>query len=196
MSSPELIEPHRAVLRLADEWTISHSAAREIVKGVLRGKKCLVIGSSRLGEPPHDISEKIADALATTYVPSIALIPWGFADVKMDWNGLIEHGRKLLPAIYEPIVAAAEARTADGQDRPTLAAEIKMRDWLLQQVNDPPARKDDVLAEARAGRLIGKVGKRLGRNSFDRAWDEHAPDAWKKPGKRKKVLQPSEMKPL
>jgi hypothetical protein len=113
MPSPELIEPHAAVYRLADEWNIPHQAAEQIVKGVLHDGQCYVRGRHR-GGPLRDISRDLATALASSYCPH-GPVPWGFTDVQMDWNGLLKHGRVLVPTAYESDVATAEARAADVQ---------------------------------------------------------------------------------
>ena len=45
------------------------------------------------------------------YSPHV-LIPWGFTDVGIDWDHLLEHGRPLVPEMWEYFVAAAEAPVA------------------------------------------------------------------------------------
>jgi hypothetical protein len=105
MSSPELIEPHAAEYRLADEWGIPYPVAGQIVRGVLHGGQCYVRGR-RLGEPLRDVSKEIAAAMSA--MPSTSMIPWGFTDVEIDWRGLIVHGRPLVPTAYEHDVAATK----------------------------------------------------------------------------------------
>jgi hypothetical protein len=54
----------------------------------------------------RDIREDIAEALLK--YPLDILIPWGFSDVEIDWNGLIEYGRRLVPSAYEFVVQQAK----------------------------------------------------------------------------------------
>jgi hypothetical protein len=192
MSQPEWIKPWLAVGRPADLWDISSHTAEQIVRGVLRGGDVLVRGKDFSDTGLRIISKEIGATLSRDFLHS-----WKFSDVEMDWNGLLKHGRNLVPGESEYWVSAAieklEARSG-ANDRPTAAAETEMKLWLLRQADDPPGRKADIFKWAKSGELIGEKGKALGHNSFARAWDQAAPQTWKRPGKRTKVLQLSDIK--
>jgi hypothetical protein len=121
----EWIEPYKAALQLRHEWNIPYEAAQDIVQGVLLGAKCSVRGR-RAGHGLRDISKDIAAALSKDYItPGCSnLIPWGFSDVEIDWNGLLKHGRELVPREWEYLVSAAEASsTGDATKAATYLAE-------------------------------------------------------------------------
>jgi len=166
MSSPERIEPRAAAIRLADEWNIPYPVAEQIVKGVLLGGQCYVRGRRWIGEPLRDISKEIAAAQAQeSGIPGSGMIPWGFTDVEMDWRGLIEHGRPLVPTAYEHNVVAAEARAAD---MPTLKSNDELRavEFLAPRLQENPTIKRD---DAR--KMLGTKFPTLGKRGFvERVW--------------------------
>jgi hypothetical protein len=107
MPKRELVKLHDAAGRLASKWDIPSSVTEQIVKAVLQGGKCFVRGR-RLGEMGlRDISREISMEFGSTFPPAL-LFSREFVDVEIDWHDLIEHGRKLVPAMWEPFVAAAE----------------------------------------------------------------------------------------
>jgi hypothetical protein len=68
---------------------------------------------------------------------------------------------------------------------PIIAAEKKIAEWLAEQHDDPPARRDDVFRSAKSGQLIGDLGKKLSYRGFLRAWAAASPRAWTLPGRRR-----------
>ena len=199
MSQPEWVEPHLAVHRLTLYWDIPSNIAEQIVRGVLRSGDVLVRGRGRalakdsFGDTDLRI---ISKEIGATLNPG-SLISWEFSDVEIDWSGLLKHGRNLVPSEYEYWVSKAienlEARSG-ANGRATASAETEMTIWLRQQADEPPGRKADIFKWAKSGEVIGEKGKTLGHRSFARAWNQAAPRAWKKPGKRAQVLQLSDIK--
>jgi hypothetical protein len=108
MPPRELVKLHDAAGRLAFKWGIPSSAVTEqIVKAVLQGGECFVRGR-RPGEMGlRDISREISMEFGSPFPPAL-LFSREFVDVEIDWRGLLEHGRKLVPTAYEDDVAAAE----------------------------------------------------------------------------------------
>jgi hypothetical protein len=200
MSQPEWVEPYLATHRLAQHWDIPLGIAEQIVRGVLRNRDVLVRGrghglikGSGFGDTGLRI---ISEEIGATLNPD-SLISWEFSEVEMDWNGLLKYGRNLVPPPYEYWVSVAVEKLevrSKANDRATMSAETEMKVWLRQQANEPRGRKADIRKWAKSGELIGEKGKTLGHKSFARAWDQAAPSAWKKPGKRRQVLQLSEIK--
>jgi hypothetical protein len=200
MSQPEWVEPHLAADRLAHHWDIPLQIAEQIIRGVLRSNEAVVRGRGRglaKGSGFGDTGLRlIGREIGATLNPG-SLISWEFNDVEIDWNWLLKHGRNLVPPAYEYWVSAAIEKLEAGSavnGRATASAETAMKLWLHRQTDDPPARKADIFEWAKSGELIGKKGKTLGHKSFARAWDDAAPPAWKRPGKRTRVLQLSEIK--
>ena len=200
MSQPEWVEPHLAADRLAHHWDIPLQIAEQIIRGVLRSNEAVVRGRGRglaKGSGFGDTGLRlIGREIGATLNPG-SLISWEFSDVEIDWSGLLKHGRNLVPSEYEYRVSKAienlEARSG-ANDRATASAETEMTIWLRQQADEPPGRKADIFKWAKSGELIGEKGKTLGHRSFARAWNQAAPRAWKKPGKRAQVLQLSDIK--
>jgi hypothetical protein len=162
--SPKLIEPHDAAYRLAREWNIPHPAAEQIVKGVLLSEQCIVVGKPPSG-PLQDVSKAIAAAIRATYMPSTSMImiPWGFTDVKMDWRGVLEHGRPLVPAIWEHAVAEAEDGPAD---MPPLKSNDEFRavEFLAPRLQENTKRDD-------AWKMVATKFPTLSKRGFDeRVW--------------------------
>jgi len=177
MPHSNFIYPYEAAVQLSAAWDIPVSVTEQIVRAVLRGGACYVRGRSRFDFELQDISKEIGATLLHGSLSSL-----DFIDVEIDWNGLLAHGRKLVPREWEYLVSAAEDRA-----RPSMAdAEKALRVWLHQQGGKPPRHKTEIRALAQSGELIGERGKTLGRNGFNRAWDQAAPPAWKRPGPKKK----------
>jgi hypothetical protein len=195
MSQPEWVDPHLATHRLGYYWDIPSQIAEQIVRGILQNGDVLVRGRGR-GLRFDTGLRIISKEIGTTLHPS-SLISWEFSNVEMDWNGLLKQGRNLVPSDYEHWVSEAIEKLEDrsgAKHRATASAETEMNTWLRQQADDPSGRKADIFKWAKSGELIGEKGKKLGRRSFARAWDQAAPHAWKKPGKRAQVLQLSDIK--
>jgi hypothetical protein len=200
MPQPEWVEPHLAAHRLAHHWDIPLQIAEQIVRGVLRsnnevqvrGRGRGLVKGTGFGDTELRL---IGREIGATLNPG-SLISSEFSDVEMDWSGLLKHSRNLVPPDYEHGVSAAieKLEVGSGANPATAAAETEMKLWLRQRADDPPGRKADIFKWAKSGELIGEKGKALGRKSFGRAWGQAAPHAWKRPGKRTKVLQLSELK--
>jgi hypothetical protein len=161
-----LIDPHAAAYRLASKWGIPHPVAEQIVKGVLYGGHCFVVGR-RLGEPLQDVSKAVAAAMSSAYMPSTSMIPWDFTDVKMDWNDLLEHGRKLVPPMWEQFISAAEDGLAD---EPALTSrdEHEAVAFLAKHLKLNPAMKRDD-----AWRSFGARFPTLSKKGFlERVWPQ------------------------
>jgi hypothetical protein len=97
MSTPKWIEPYPAAWRLAEHWSIPLVVAEEIVRAVPQGRKVLVRGQDYGGGSivPREITEEIGETLLPGSLTSSK-----FIDVQMDWNGLLVHGRKLIPFVH------------------------------------------------------------------------------------------------
>jgi len=189
MFQPKLVALFIAPNELACHWDIPSSIAEQIVRGVLQGGECFVRGRG-----PDGILRDIRREIVATLSPSV-LASAVFSDVEIEWNGLVQQGRKLIPPEWEQFVQAAEARSADdAKPTPTAVAETRMKLWLRQQADDPRARKADIFAWAKSGELIGEEGKALGHRSFARAWKEAAPRAWRLAGPRTRLLRLSDIK--
>jgi hypothetical protein len=103
----EWIEPYEAALQLQNKWNIPHEAAQDIVRGALLGAKCFVRGR-RPGETGlRDISREISKEFGSTFPPAL-LFSHEFIDVEIDWDGLLEYGRLLVPSAYELVVQEAD----------------------------------------------------------------------------------------
>jgi hypothetical protein len=103
MSQPEWIEPRLAIYRLADHWNIPLRIAEEIIRGVLLSGDVLVRGRDYSRDT---CLRSISKEIGATLSPG-SLNSWKFSDVEMDWNGLLKHGRNLVPDGYEYWVSAA-----------------------------------------------------------------------------------------
>jgi hypothetical protein len=74
---------------------------------------------------------------------------------------------------------------SDEPSKQTKAAETKMGQWLGDQPSSPVRRKEDVWTNRASERVLGKLGPRLSRKAFERAWKKSAPESWKRPGPKK-----------
>jgi hypothetical protein len=81
--------------------------------------------------------------------------------------------------------AIEHVEIGDRTRTPVIAAEKRMEKWLVEQPENPPARRDDVFRSAKSGQLIGEIGKKLAYRAFLRAWAAAAPRAWMLPGRRR-----------
>jgi hypothetical protein len=136
MPRRELVKVHDATGRLAVEWKLPTSAAQDIVRGVLLGAKCFVRGR-RPGETGlRDISEEISREFGSTFPPAF-LSSREFVDVEIDWNGLLEHGRLLVPSIYEHTVAAAAAEaTTTPRAAPRMTKREEVKTYIKENYPD------------------------------------------------------------
>jgi len=158
----EWIEPYAAVLQLNLEWNIPHEAAQGIVRGVLLGAKCSVRGR-RVGHGLQDISKDIAAALSNYITPGYSnLIPWDFSDVEIDWNGLLEYGRLLVPSAYEFVVQEAEkSRSKKPRSaKPDANYELRATEYVkgLLKANPRMSREDARQACAEKFPELSKTG--------------------------------------
>jgi hypothetical protein len=146
MPPPELVKLHDATGRLASKWGIPSSVTEQIVKAVLQGDECFVRGR-RPGEMGlRDISREISREFGSTFPPAF-LFSQEFVDVEIDWNGLLEHGRKLVPTEYEDLVQAAEKASSAKKTRsakPDANYEQRATDYLIGklELNRGMQRKD------------------------------------------------------
>jgi hypothetical protein len=81
--------------------------------------------------------------------------------------------------------AIEHVEIGDRAQTPVIAAEKMIAQWLAEQPENPPARRDDVFRSAKSGQLIGDLGKKLSYRAFLRAWAAEAPRAWTLPGRRR-----------
>jgi len=134
----EFVELYVAVYRLASEWNIPDTIAERIVRGVLRGGQAYVRGKGHYDIELRDISKEIGATLMSTS----PLTSLNFDDVTIDFNGLLEHGRPLVPPLYEPLVSAAIAHAAGD--------ETKAINFLAEKLEtNPNIKRDDAWSACR-----------------------------------------------
>jgi hypothetical protein len=159
----EFVNCYGAAPRLASEWNIPYLIAQNIVKGVLRGGECPVRGKGFGEMVVRDIREDIAEALLKYRLD--LLIPWGFSDVEIDWNGLIEYGRPLVPSAYEFVVQEAEkSRSKKPRSaKPDANDELRATEYVtgLLKANPSMSRED-------ARQACAEKFPQLGKNAFER----------------------------
>jgi hypothetical protein len=167
MPLQELVTLHAAAPRLASKWDIPSSVTEEIVKAVLQGGKCFVRGR-RLGDMGlRDISKEIG----TSPFPHL-----DFVDVEMDWKGLLEHGRKLVPSWCEHLVSAAEGEDAEAEPAPKKAgrkpnAQERVLDYIKETFSDqipPHVTNEDIareigVSEKTVRRARARIAKTISR---------------------------------
>jgi hypothetical protein len=125
MSTIEWVEVHGAVVRLTHDWAIPQSTAAEIVRNVLDASKVQVRGLRRSQLAFSIITERVA---ATLYPNSLVSREWD--QIEIDWDGLVEQGRKLLPSwIYVADLAATgkESSSNKSKPRPRSSAKAKLK---------------------------------------------------------------------
>jgi hypothetical protein len=95
----------------------------------------------------RDISKEISGEFGSTFSPAF-LFSREFVDVEIDWNGLIEHGRLLVPSAYEFVVQEAEKSRAEvGPNTLFSNDELRACHYLAPRLRDDPNMKvDDALA--------------------------------------------------
>jgi hypothetical protein len=166
MSQQEFVNCYGAAPRLASEWNIPYLIAENIVKGVLRGGECPVRGKGPGEMVVRDIREDIAEALLK--YPLDILIPWGFSDVEIDWNGLIEYGRRLVPSAYEFIVQQAKkSRSKKPRSaKPDANYETRATEYVTGLLKANSRMSREVARQACAEKF-----PELGKTAFERrAW--------------------------
>ena len=131
MPSIEWVSLYGAVGRLESLWGIPQSIAEQIVRNVLQGGKVEVRGVPRYAQVPQIITEQIRSAL----LPNV-LSARDYEDIEIEVNGLIAHGRKLIPSW----ICVAELPT-------TRKGSSHKRDRAAQAIKDlwpqgPPDPKD------------------------------------------------------
>jgi hypothetical protein len=82
-------------VRLAAEWGIDYSLAEQLVRNTLKSGKVLVRGAPFGSMVPEFITSEIAAFLSRE---PYLIIPRHLHDVELDWTGLLEHGRSLIPS--------------------------------------------------------------------------------------------------
>jgi len=131
MSAIEWVSLCEAVARLQNLWGIHLSIAEGIVRSVLQGGEVEVRGVARDQLVPQIITEQIRSALRSALFPNfLGSLDW--RDIEIDWNGLVKHGRKLVPRwinVTEPPVrpkgsSRQRVRAARARD---LAAQVKLK---------------------------------------------------------------------
>jgi hypothetical protein len=109
VSKPEWVPVYDAVVRLATEWGIDYSLADQRVRNVLKSGKVLVRGALFGSTIPEFITNEIAAFLSHEHY---LIIPREWHDVELDWTGLLEHGRSLIPSgfsVHEQQAMSIEA---------------------------------------------------------------------------------------
>jgi hypothetical protein len=174
LSKTEWIEPYAAATRLANQWDIPPTIAEQIVWEILRSGQVLVRGVPTLSLQsslivPRFISKEIG---ATLRVGS--LFSLGFRDVEMDWNGLVAHGRNLVPSWvqireYATSKEAAVAELLDGgaqpgKTMPWITFYDTVRDradgWASERDKRPKRGFGDRSIERLARRQMGRASRR------------------------------------
>jgi hypothetical protein len=69
---------------------------------------------------------------------------------------------------------------------PSDKAIEELKQYLSTRPDNPPLIKDKVFAQLKAGGIpeLGNRYRTLSRRAFDHSWSNHAPEAWKKGGRR------------
>jgi hypothetical protein len=163
MRSIEPINPYAAPSRLAAEWRINIWTAENIVRGVLCSGKCFVRGRDPSDMMVRDITEDIAAALLKE--PRAGLIPWGFADVEMDWRGLLKHGRYLVPSWVKVRSENARPRKRPGPKPGTLRRYDDADRALFSDLER--LVKDGGLSKTAAAKRLAELGRIAGSGTVD-----------------------------
>jgi hypothetical protein len=92
-------------------------------------------------------------------------------------------GRVMLSATDIDAYINRQITISGGSGSGTLAAETKCEQWIrLRPEDNPPANKNALWEEA-----AEKFGIQLSKRSFLRAWDNAAPETWRRAGAKKKT---------
>ncbi|HEY8009174.1 MAG TPA: hypothetical protein VIE66_20870 [Methylocella sp.] len=74
-------------------------------------------------------------------------------------------------------------------ERATLTPEEELAEWLRNHNDEPVLIKDKLRADIKSGKHpLSAVCSGLSDRAFDQAWASGAPDRWKRPGKRRKLI--------
>jgi hypothetical protein len=95
MPAIEWISPYGAVARLQELWGITPSVVEEIVRNVVQGGKVEVRAVQRGHFVPQIVTGQIQ-------LSPYSLFATDYEDTEIDWNGLVEEGRKLIPSWQVP----------------------------------------------------------------------------------------------
>jgi hypothetical protein len=104
MSSIEWISPYVAVPRLESLWNILSLDAEQIVRNVIEGGRVEVRGVPHHQQVPQIVTGKVS-------LHSNSFSTWGYVNLELDWNGLLEEGRKLLPSWISALSTKRPRRT-------------------------------------------------------------------------------------
>lgn len=126
MPTIEWVSLNVAVERLRSLWGIPPLIAEDIVRNVIQGGKVDVRAVTLGRLVPQIITEQIRSEL----VPN-ALFAVNYENIEIDWNGLLVHGRKLIPTWIHVPEPPTERRSSHKRDRtvpsPSPAAKIKLK---------------------------------------------------------------------
>jgi hypothetical protein len=153
MSQPRLVVLLIAAHELARHWDIPDLLAEQIVRGVLQGHECFVRGRG-----PDGILRDISNEIGSTLLSHVSLSA-GFSEVEIDWNGLLLHGRKLVPPEWEYFVSAAEARE-------TLTRDAAITELLESGARPPRTVSWPAFCDAVRDRADGWISKRDGKHKL------------------------------
>jgi hypothetical protein len=149
MPAIEWVSLFVAVARLENLWSVPRLIAEGIVRNVLQGGTVEVRGVARYQQVPQIITEQIRTALSPNY-----LVSPDWESIEIDWNGLLMHGRKLIPGWIE--VTEPPARRKGSSHKRDRAAQAIKEIWpqglpepkdlsngaLCKQVSDKIAEDD------------------------------------------------------
>jgi hypothetical protein len=113
MFNIEWVSLYLAVARLENLWRISRWDAEQIVRNVVESGKAEVRGA-----PPYQTIFKVLTGQIR--LSSYSLSTADYANIEIDWHGLLEHGRMLVPSdISTPKrrVAQNRSRSSEGSGR-------------------------------------------------------------------------------
>jgi hypothetical protein len=92
MSAIEWVSLPIAVERLKTLWGLPDPICERILRNVIRGGRVGVRGVPRYELVPQIITEQIRTSLLPNF---LAALEWD--SIEIEWKGLLDHGRKLVP---------------------------------------------------------------------------------------------------
>ena len=155
MSAIEWVLLYEAVTRLGNLWGIPSSIAEEIVRNVLKGGEVEVRGVARGQQVPQIITEQLRQIITEQLrlFPNL-LVPLVSPDwewIEIDWNGLVVHGRKLVPHWIE--VTEPPAKRKGSSHKRDRAAEVIKEIWP-QGLPDPKDLSNGELCKQVSDKIV------------------------------------------